>query len=470
MSEQINKVLASTAQAFSTAEQKQARDNINAQIAGDYAFNSSLSSKLDASASSQFITSTAGLQPSGDYAFNSSISSKLDASASSLFQPSGNYLTSVSHSANLTGDGTTGNPLGLSSTLELVYNGNTATISPYHVTLSGTAYSAEYGQYASIWCTTSESATAGAGMFRTQDSSADTRIYSNRMEIDEGDFGMKADASSVYVNQRNGGADGALLTLSSLTITSNTHPMSQLTKTGLYLYDNYGNPDSNVQTKYSTYGITWESPLPGNNWVVATANANGMKNIWTDMSAYTADYVASYFAMSHSGGNTISASVGTGNQQFGLFLQQGTASAKFGVTDIQKWNDCISSVSAGYGLKGDGVTTALSVSGLAYDESSIYQTSTNHISSNIEMTLDDHRSAVYSTNGVRITETGAAPNHSGLAELGSDHLNLHDYTISAQTYVTPSGVLLSDSATAVTIAASSWASLTAWATSQGWSP
>ena len=444
----IPSVLADRPQSFDTAQQRQARENINAQIAGNY-------------------------QLSGDYAFNSSLSSKLDASASSNFyltsNPSG-FLTSVSADSNFTGDGTSGNPLGLSSTVVLSYNDNTATISPSNITLSGTAYSGEYGQYASIWCTTSESATAGAGMFRTQDSAADMRIYSDRMEISEGDFGLQADASSVYLNQRNGGADGALLTISSLTITSNTHPKSQLTKTGLYLYDNYGNPDSNVQTKYSTYGITWESPLPGNNWVVTTANANGLKNVWTDMSAYTADYVADHFAMSHSGGNSISASVDTGNNQFGVFLQQGTASAKFGVNDIQKWNDCITSVSAGYGLKGDGVTTALSVSGLAFDESSIYQTSTNHISSNIEMTMDDHRSAVFSTNGVRITETGAAPNHSGLAELGSDHLNLHDYTISAQTYVTPSGILLSDSATSVTIAASSWDSLTAWATANGWNP
>lgn len=43
MSEQINKVLASTAQAFSTAEQKQARDNIGAQASGDYVEYSAIS-------------------------------------------------------------------------------------------------------------------------------------------------------------------------------------------------------------------------------------------------------------------------------------------------------------------------------------------------------------------------------------------------------------------------------------------
>jgi hypothetical protein len=43
MSEQINKVLASTAQAFTTAEQKQARDNIGAQASGNYVEYSAIS-------------------------------------------------------------------------------------------------------------------------------------------------------------------------------------------------------------------------------------------------------------------------------------------------------------------------------------------------------------------------------------------------------------------------------------------
>ena len=435
MSEQINKVRASTAQAFNSAEQSQARANIDAQKTITYSYSGGQITAIDGSA---------------------------------VCYPSA--LTAVYHDQNLTGSGTTADPLGLSSTVELVYNNNTATISPYNITLSGTSYSGEYGQYASIWCTTAESATAGAGIFRTQDSAADMRIYSNRMEIDEGDFGLIADASSVYVNQRNGGADGALLTLSSLTITSNTHPRSQLTKTGLYLYDNQGNPDSDVQTKYSTYGITWENPLPGNNWVIATADANGMKNIWMDMSAYTADYVADHFAMSHSGGNHISASVGTGNQQFGLYMQQGTASAKFGVNDIQKWNDCITSVSAGVGISGDGTAVPLSVTGLSYDYTSIYQTSRTHISSDIDMQMDDNRHTTVTPYGLRIEETGTAPNHSSLAEYSVDHVNLHDYDVSAQSVLTPTGLLLSDSANTVTIAASSWNSLTAWATAQGWTP
>lgn len=90
------------------------------QSSGDYAFNSALSSKLDASASSQFITSLDGYatteyvdssvsskqdisamtayQSAGDYAYNSSLSSKLDATASSEFYPTSNpsgFLTGI---------------------------------------------------------------------------------------------------------------------------------------------------------------------------------------------------------------------------------------------------------------------------------------------------------------------------------------------------------------------------------------
>lgn len=55
---------------------------------------SGLSSKLDASASSNFA-------PTGDYAYNSSVSSKLDASSSSLFAPTGDYAYNSSVSSKL---------------------------------------------------------------------------------------------------------------------------------------------------------------------------------------------------------------------------------------------------------------------------------------------------------------------------------------------------------------------------------
>ena len=89
MSEQINKVLASTSQAFTTAEQAQARTNIGA------------------------------------------------AAASSV------GLAAVYHDSNLTGSGTSGEPLGLSSTVKLENSLSATKIGPAYVSAAnhvGTAY------------------------------------------------------------------------------------------------------------------------------------------------------------------------------------------------------------------------------------------------------------------------------------------------------------------------------------------
>lgn len=69
------------------------------QPSGNYAYSSSLSDYLPVSASGDFITSTAGLQPSGDYAFNSALSSYLPNSASGDFAPSGDYAYNSALSA-----------------------------------------------------------------------------------------------------------------------------------------------------------------------------------------------------------------------------------------------------------------------------------------------------------------------------------------------------------------------------------
>lgn len=93
MSEQINKVLASTAQAFTTAEQKQARDNIGAMVA----------------------------------------------SASSLFYSTSNpsaFISAVNHDSNLSGSGTVGVPLGLNTSITLAKNGESATLAYDHLTLA----------------------------------------------------------------------------------------------------------------------------------------------------------------------------------------------------------------------------------------------------------------------------------------------------------------------------------------------
>ena len=100
MSEQINKVLASTSQAFSTAEQKQARDNISAQAKISYSYSGSTITAIDGSA---------------------------------VGNPAS--LTGVDHDSNLSGNGGT-IPLGLSTSITIARNRESATLAYDHLTLS----------------------------------------------------------------------------------------------------------------------------------------------------------------------------------------------------------------------------------------------------------------------------------------------------------------------------------------------
>ena len=83
------------------------------QPSGDYAYNSSLSSKVDQSAfddccsavhsalDDKLDKSASGqFAPSGDYAYNSSLSSYIPASASGMFAPSGNYQSAGDYAFN----------------------------------------------------------------------------------------------------------------------------------------------------------------------------------------------------------------------------------------------------------------------------------------------------------------------------------------------------------------------------------
>lgn len=119
MSEQINKVLASTAQSFTTAEQKQARDNIGAQQSGDYVYASAYSSfsahvesaKQDASAMSGYVPYSA-------------ISADAGSAITSINGSSVGKFNGVSASNCISGDGTSGSPLGISATAKWTAGGN----------------------------------------------------------------------------------------------------------------------------------------------------------------------------------------------------------------------------------------------------------------------------------------------------------------------------------------------------------
>jgi len=122
--------------AYNSAQFQLTADMSAYQLSGDYAYNSSLSSKMDASASSDFYSTS---NPSGfitgvdldGYAttgyVDSAVSGKLDASASGSFQPSGDYYSAT-------------NPSGFITGVDLSPYQTTAGMSAYQLTADMTAY------------------------------------------------------------------------------------------------------------------------------------------------------------------------------------------------------------------------------------------------------------------------------------------------------------------------------------------
>lgn len=390
-------------------------------------------------------------QKSITYSYSGSTITAIDGSA--VGQP--NALTAVYHDSNLSGIGTSGSPLGLSSTINLT---------------GSLPYSASYGTYSVEYTDPSSRSVYALGNMSISGSS---NVYMSAnesgFESHAGDFSTTLKASSIYIDEHNGGNADALLTNSSLTFTERYHPTAQLSNDKLYFRDELG-ALTFAEASYSPYQITWTYPLPGDDFMTASAGIGGMQ-CFADLNNYSARYGGNELDMSSkSASSRIRISVDTAYNYFGILMSDSAYTGKILPSSINRWDSCISSVSAGLGLSGNGVDNPLSVTGLSYDYTSIYQTSRTHISSDIDMVMDDNRHTTFTTYGVRIEETGAAPNHSSLAEFSLDHVNLHDYDVSAQAVLSPTGLLLSDSATTVTIAASSWNSLTAWATAQGWTP
>ena len=107
MSEQINKVLASTAQAFTTAEQKQARDNIDAQKSITYSYSGSKITAIDGTA---------------------------------VGNPAA--LTGINHDYNLSGLGTTVSLLGLADPIKFSASGTAADSLVSSVSVGNNGFSA----------------------------------------------------------------------------------------------------------------------------------------------------------------------------------------------------------------------------------------------------------------------------------------------------------------------------------------
>lgn len=124
MTEPINKILATTSQAFTTAQQAQARANIGAQKSIAYSYSGQTITGIDGSAVGKIST----------YGYSGNTITSIDGSAVGL--------STVSANNGITGNGSLSQPLGVSSSLTFSDNLSKASISPNALRMSGNASTA----------------------------------------------------------------------------------------------------------------------------------------------------------------------------------------------------------------------------------------------------------------------------------------------------------------------------------------
>ena len=145
MTAPINKILATTSQAFTTAQQAQARANIGAQKSIAYSYSGQAITGIDGSAVGNTTT----------YGYSGNTITSIDGSAVgkiSTYGYIGTTITSIDGSAvglstvsannGITGNGSSSQPLGVSSSLTFSGGIYTASISPNTLRMSGDAVTA----------------------------------------------------------------------------------------------------------------------------------------------------------------------------------------------------------------------------------------------------------------------------------------------------------------------------------------
>ena len=380
MSEQINKVLASTAQAFSTAEQKQARDNIDAQQSITFNYSGSNITAIDGSAIAQ----------SG-------------------------ALTFVTHDGNLTGSGTTDSPLGLSSEITLSSTGL-----PYVNTINS------YSMYMH-----GESATSYVGLgynYFKDSAGGETYIQSDQIILkDDGDISLRAYPSGIFINEHNGSDADLTIGNSSIVFSERYHDSQVVDRSSIERWNSYSaglftglDHDYNLSglgTTTSLLGLAdpirfsasgtaadslissisvgrkgfsadvpsaWTAELTFNRgklsyeWPSAddTAFHEGLTSHTmfypgnVNLSSHNCSYITHNFVdIDVDNGLRMFQGYGSGSLQSGLFacvsgygngptvhLQQGTANEYVDIPSIRRWNGYSAGVSAGNGLSGSGTS------------------------------------------------------------------------------------------------------------------
>lgn len=382
MSEQINKLLCTIPQSFTTAEQKIGRDNIDAQKSITYNYSGSTITAIDGSAIAQ----------SG-------------------------ALTFVTHDGNLTGSGTPDSPLGLSSEITLSSNGL-----PYVNTINS------YSMYMHDASSTSY---VGLGYNYFRDSAGgEVYIHSDHITVDDaGDISMSLNPTGIFIDEHNGG-DADLTIGHSSIVFSERYQSSQVVdrssierwnsySTGLFsgLDHDYNLSGSGIPgsllgladpIRFSASGTAADSLVSSVNvgnkgfsasvpsawtaeftynrgkfsyeWPSAedTANHEGLTshtllypgNI--NLSSHDCSYIThNYVDLDVDNGLRMFQGYGSGSNQSGIFacvsgysngptvhFQQGTGNEYVDIPSIRRWNGYSAGVSAGNGLTGYGTSSS----------------------------------------------------------------------------------------------------------------
>ena len=473
MSETINKVLASTAQAFTTAEQKQARDNIGAQQSITYSYSGSTITAIDGSA---------------------------------VGQP--NALTEVVHDANLSGSGTSASPLGLASEITLSANGF-----PYVNTIDS------YSMYMHDQSSTSY---VGLGYNYFRDSAGgETYIHSDHITIDDaGTCTLSAKPTAVEFYNGNDlnrfasyNLSGTVLSASGTSPTTarlsdtrlsfyeSGQPSAYYGRTGLrfgktadvmttlssnleFAYDVGGNPE---YTKYGANGFIGTTYTPTGTYhdtsVIATYGITGV-NSFGDYKIFDNWRSSKRVQFGGSGEekSVLDMYIGYDNGEEELypayigFYNPYDGSAFIYQSSISAWNSKIDSVNVGFGLSGNGKNVALGVTACSGEFIGLHSdyyyalTSRDLVFSSVDKDNDQlEAKTVFNEYGMRMSANTARR----LVTLQDDGFRMQSDASSLTASLDHAKLRMSDSGGYADLTKSSIDAIQAvynWATSQGMQP
>lgn len=382
MSEQINKLLCTLPQSFTTAEQKIGRDNIDAQKSITFNYSGSTITAIDGSAIAQ----------SG-------------------------ALTYVTHDGNLTGSGTSASPLGLSSEITLSSTGlpYVNTINPYSIYMHG------------------ESATSYVGLgynYFRDSAGGEMYIHSDHITVnDAGDLSVSIHPTGIFIDEHNGGDADLTIGNSSIVFSERYQDSQVVDRSSIERWNSYSaglftglDHDYNLSglgtttsllglsdpVRFSASGTAVDSLVSsvnvgnkgfsasvpsawtaeftynrgkfGYEWPSAedTANHEGLTshtllvpgNI--NLSSHDCSYIThNYVDLDVDNGLRMFQGYGSGSNQSGIFacvsgyangptvhFQQGTANEYVDIPSIRRWNGYSAGVSAGNGLTGNGTSSS----------------------------------------------------------------------------------------------------------------